>query len=1259
MSSQDYLKEEIEYLRKRSWDLISKLEQLQSEYEKTADADKQLLLKNRVIKNKKLLNDYKAEYQELCDESGFTQEMLTPNVKQDFSSKTREKSNRTLENIQNKEKSIELAPFFNVPSRNEDFTGRKDRVRQFIQRILDGGAFAICGVKGMGGIGKTEIAKEVCHLFHNTWNNKSPQLPDDLANLLGSEPLFADGILWIQFERDNQSPKILTEYILNKITDTQTADKIASLPKLADILATKNVLVVLDSVEQNLRTFDYVHEIFKGRFPLIITSRIEIPGIQSIDIDSLKDKEAYNLFVKQLPSIDLTDLVKQEIKDLCKILGNFPLAIKIIASRVNVGLSNISSLLKDYEKNKVLLLEEKGSGLELEQQNINVNTCFSMSLNQLNAFEKKVFMYCAIFNNPFEVIHLADLLDEGDCSEVKEVVTKLVDISLLNLLMQSTKVVTSKKQEIEALIEQLEQTDNESLLQLLKNKTALQQIVDAIIYCDSVFDFSMVMTLMRKVNEPLDILGYWQQKIKLNRLMVRATIALQNQNSQAFYRRELAETIARKAMTKPELQEAEKAFKQALISNNQLNKTNEILFIQYWLSAILGDLNKFTNSVISNAEGIRLAEKYANLQKHGVFNKANADIYNKFLLDKGSLIFKINFNIIKIDVREGWQKQNVVRSYYDLISVQYNRGNIDYCLPYLDKQLEISIKLQSTELILSTIKSLFECHFHLQQTEACQRYCDDYTEVSMEMEINEHTRQLLYSQLAYLKADYSTAIKNLSLLISDDNLEQEIINYWLGKAYLRHNDLSQAEHYLNETLTFYQQQNNSHEIANVYIELAWLALNRNQFQIAINYLGVALKTKQVLGCQLLPEQESVKQAIITKISLEDGFEQYQALLTEAEPLNLIPDFILQNIPETYIAKDEKKMRLIPESGAFVGQGEIKSLSEEEILNNIDSIIEGNNEGNEKTATEIYLYPYYIDQTTVNNTEYQLFCLETSHPLPEHWHNDEIPKNTELLPVVNISLDDAKAYAKWADKEIPISLEWEKACRGEQGLLYPWGNDWDNNQVKVKADIRKHYEDKFTKIIEPVIGKGVTRLGETPLIEISPSPLVSIDEEKFVNLLEGSLSLDRAEKQRVIDKMPTLSQFQVDELTRVWEEEQINFTALEKDHPEDVALLKRRAYDHFNLPLLANTATDCLNQLEENSSPYGIYNMVGNIYEMTETEVGENFLIKGGSWFSKNPKENCLASASETITNKEKRIDVGFRCVKPIFSNDDINALKSS
>lgn len=66
-------------------------------------------------------------------------------------------------------------------------------------------------------------------------------------------------------------------------------------------------------------------------------------------------------------------------------------------------------------------------------------------------------------------------------------------------------------------------------------------------------------------------------------------------------------------------------------------------------------------------------------------------------------------------------------------------------------------------------------------------------------------------------------------------------------------------------------------------------------------------------------------------------------------------------------------------------------------------------------------------------------------------------------------------------------------------------------------------------------------------EIAPRflvhPLTTFDEVSFMNLLEHSLSLSTFEKKRVIDAIPTLSQFQIDELIKVFEDERVEFRKL--------------------------------------------------------------------------------------------------------------------
>ena len=69
-----------------------------------------------------------------------------------------------------------------------------------------------------------------------------------------------------------------------------------------------------------------------------------------------------------------------------------------------------------------------------------------------------------------------------------------------------------------------------------------------------------------------------------------------------------------------------------------------------------------------------------------------------------------------------------------------------------------------------------------------------------------------------------------------------------------------------------------------------------------------------------------------------------------------------------------------------------------------------------------------------------------------------------------------------------------------------------------------------------------------------SKSVVLDEENFMDLLKHSLSLNTMEKKRVIDSSPTLSQFQFDELKKVFVEERDKFRELAKEHPDDIKKL---------------------------------------------------------------------------------------------------------
>lgn len=102
---------------------------------------------------------------------------------------------------------------------------------------------------------------------------------------------------------------------------------------------------------------------------------------------------------------------------------------------------------------------------------------------------------------------------------------------------------------------------------------------------------------------------------------------------------------------------------------------------------------------------------------------------------------------------------------------------------------------------------------------------------------------------------------------------------------------------------------------------------------------------------------------------------------------------------------------------------------------------------------MHIHSFYMDKYPVTNAEYKKFLDATHyHPVDDYdflkdWKNGTYPSGWGNKPVTWVSLNDARAYAKWAGKRLPNEWEWQYAAQGgDASRLYPWGDTWNPANV---------------------------------------------------------------------------------------------------------------------------------------------------------------------------------------------------------------------
>ena len=159
------------------------------------------------------------------------------------------------------------------------------------------------------------------------------------------------------------------------------------------------------------------------------------------------------------------------------------------------------------------------------------------------------------------------------------------------------------------------------------------------------------------------------------------------------------------------------------------------------------------------------------------------------------------------------------------------------------------------------------------------------------------------------------------------------------------------------------------------------------------------------------------------------------------------------------SKNPAGMVHIPAGEFVMGSDEV----DKEALGKEFGLRKGRFYEDESPKRKVFLEGFYMDRYEVTNRQYKEFVSAAGYHPPVVWENGNYPEGRGGHPVTDVTWYDANAYCVWAGKRLPTEEEWEKAARGPDGNIYPWGNEFDAKKANIEsgdtAPVGSYKDDK--------------------------------------------------------------------------------------------------------------------------------------------------------------------------------------------------------